>query len=46
MTVDIEEASVLIEFEVIKIVDDSNPYLAFLKIDWAFDMNAIVNLKE
>lgn len=33
-------------FEVIEIADDSNPYLALLGIDWAMDMNGIINLKR
>jgi len=33
VTVDIEGANALADFEVIEIVDDSNPYLAFLGID-------------
>jgi len=27
-------------------VDDSNPYLAFLGIDWATDINGVINLKN
>lgn len=44
--VDIEGSSVLTDFEVIEIIDDGNPYPALLGIDWAFDMNAIINLKK
>ena len=44
--VDIEGASVLEDFEVIEIVDDSNPYPALLGIDWATDMNGVINLKK
>lgn len=33
-------------FEVIDIVDDSNPYLALLGIEWALDCNSIINLKK
>jgi len=29
------------DFEVIEIVDDNNPYLALLGIDWATDMNGV-----
>ena len=43
---DIEGASALADFEVIKIVDDSNPYPALLGIDWATDMNGVINLKK
>ena len=46
MTVDIEGASALADFEVIEIVDDSNPYPALLGIDWATDMNGVINLKK
>jgi len=31
---------------VIEIVDDKNTYPAFLGIDWAIDMNGVVNLKK
>jgi len=34
------------DFEVIEIVDDNNMYLVLLKIDWYFDMDAIINLKR
>lgn len=34
------------DFEVIEIVDDNNPYPAFLGLDWATDMNGFVNLKK
>lgn len=27
-------------------MDDSNPYLVLLRIDWEFDMNAVINLKK
>jgi len=46
VTVDIEGVHAIANFEVIKIVDDSNPYPLLLGIDWAFDMNAVINLKE
>jgi len=45
-TVDIEGASALANFEVIEIVDDNNPYPALLGIDWATDMNGVINLKK
>ena len=44
ITVDIEGASVLSDFEVIEIVDDRNPYPMLLRIDWATDMNGVNNL--
>ena len=46
VTVDIEGVDAIIDFEVIKTVDDSNPYASLLGIDWAFDMNVIINLKK
>lgn len=46
VTVDIEGASTQIDFEAIEIVDDSNPYPALLGIDWATDMNGVINLKK
>ena len=46
VTVDIEGASALADFEVIEIVDDNNPYLALFRIDWAIDMNRVINLKK
>lgn len=46
VTVDIEAASTMAKFEVIEIVDNSNPYLVFLGIDWAIDMNGVINLKK
>jgi hypothetical protein len=33
-------------FEVREIMDDFDPYLALLGIDWAFDNNAALNLKK
>lgn len=46
VTVDIEGTSTLVDFEVIEIVDDSNPYPVLLRIDWAMDMNGVINLKK
>eukprot|EP00253_Pinus_taeda_P026519 PITA_26519 len=46
ITVDIEGASALENFKVIEIVDDNNPYLTLLGIDWATDMNGVINLKK
>jgi len=43
---DIEGASALADFEVIEIVDDNNPYPALLGIDWANDMNKVINIKK
>ena len=30
----------------IEIVDDNNPYPVLLGIDWATDMNGVINLKK
>ena len=46
ITMDIEEASALADFEVIEIFDDNNPYPMLLGIDWATDMNEVINLKK
>ena len=43
---DIEGASALVDFEVIEIVNDNNPYPALLGIHWAIDMNGVINLKK
>ena len=34
------------DFEVIEIIDDSNPFPALLRINWAFDNLAVINLKK
>jgi len=44
--VDIEGESMQTDFEVIEIMDDSNPYPALLGIDWATDMNGVINPKK
>jgi len=46
VTVDIEGTSTQTNFEVIEIVDDSNTYPTLLGIDWATDMNGVINLKK
>ena len=46
ITVDIEGVRTTTDFEVIKIVDDSNYYPTFLRLDLAFDNMAIINLKK
>jgi len=46
VTVDIEGASALADFEVIEIVDDNNPYPALLGLYWATNMNGVINLKK
>jgi len=44
--VDIEGASALADFEVSQILDYINPYPALLGIDWAFDMDVVINIKK
>ena len=44
--VDIDGVSTLTDFEVIEIIDDRKPYLAFLGIEWAIDNAAVINLKK
>lgn len=46
VTIDIEGESALSNFEVIEIVDDKNTYPVLIGIDWAFDMDAVINLKK
>ena len=46
ITVEIDGASVLADFEVIEMVDDSNPYPTLLGIDWDIDMKGVINLKK
>lgn len=46
VTIDIEGASKLDNFEVIEIVDDNNAYPTLLPIDWAIDMNGVFDLKK
>ena len=46
VTIDIEGVSAQADFEVIGIVDDSNPYPALLGIYWATDMNRVINMKK
>ena len=46
VTIDLDGVCTTIDFEVIKIVDGTTPYLALLGLDWAFDNQAIINLKK
>jgi hypothetical protein len=45
VTVDLDGVRTKVDFEVIEIVDSTTPYLALLGLDWAFDNQAIINLK-
>ena len=44
--VDLDGVHSLADFEVIEIIDDIMPYLALLGINWAFENQAIINLKK
>jgi hypothetical protein len=44
--VNIEGVKMKADFKVIEIMDESDPYPALLGIDWAFDNNAVLNLKK
>lgn len=46
ITVDLDSASTRKDFEIIEIVDKKSPYLVLLGIDWAIDMNGIINFKH
>ena len=46
VSVDIDGVSTLADFEVIEIIDDSNPYPELLGIEWAIDNDAVINLKK
>ena len=42
----IDGVSTLVDFEVIDINDDSNPYLALLGIEWGIENSTVINLKN
>jgi hypothetical protein len=44
--VNIEGVKTKVDFEVIEIMDESDPYPTLLGIDWAFDNNVVLNLKK
>ena len=44
--VDIAGVKVRDDFEVIQIVEDADPYPVLLRLDWAIDMEGIINLKK
>ena len=44
--IDVEGLCTYANFEVIDIVDDTNPYLALLGIDWAIYNQTIINFKK
>jgi hypothetical protein len=45
VTVDLDGVHTKADLEVIEIVDGTKPYLTFLGLDWAFENQAIINLK-
>ena len=44
--VDIDGVSTLADFEVIEIIDDSNPYPALLGIEWAMANAVVITLRR
>ena len=44
--IDIDGVSTLVDFQVIEIIDDRNPYLELLGIEWAIENSAVINLKS
>ena len=44
--VNVEGLCTYADFEVINIVDDTNPYPALLGIDWAINNQTIINFKK
>ena len=46
VSVDIDGVRTLADFEVIEIIDDSNPYPTLLGIQWELDNDIVINLKK
>ena len=44
--VDLDGVCAVADFEVIELIDDSNPYPALLGIEWAMENAAVINLKK
>ena len=44
--IDIDGVNNLADFEVIELIDDSNPYPSLLGIEWAMENAAVINLKK
>ena len=44
--IDIAGVSTVVEFEVIEIIYDNNPYPALLGIEWAMENAAVIDLKK
>jgi hypothetical protein len=45
VTIDLDGVRTKVDFKVIEIVDGTTPYPTFLYLDWAFENQAIINLK-
>jgi hypothetical protein len=46
VTLDLDGVLTKANFEVIEIMDGTTPYPTFLGLDWAFENQAIINLKK
>lgn len=46
ITVDIDGTSTWMDFKVIEIVDEKSPYPALLGVDWATNMNGVIDLRQ
>ena len=46
VSMNIDGVRSMADFEVIEIVDNSQLYLALMGLEWAFDNQAIINLKK
>jgi hypothetical protein len=44
--VNIDKVKTKVDFQVIRIMDDSYPYPSLLGIDWEFDNNVVLNMKQ
>ena len=44
--IDIDGVNTLADFEVIELIDDSNPYPALVGIEWAMENATVINLKK
>ena len=46
VVVDIKGVCIVVDFQVIEIMDDKNPYPALLGLEFPFDTNEIINLNK
>ena len=44
--IEVEGLQTFVDFEVIEIINNTNPYLAFLGIDWVIENQTIINFKK